>query len=287
MRNKFLVFIIFTLFGLNILAQTNVNFEFSNRYNCEIKSANINLKNKDKQIVLFNDTLSEFKKDFTIPAESANYIISVELEYKNAESKKRKRRRKGELDCNRIHSQEYPFELLGNEIDVFIDVSFSKRVYSDSLDGSIGVVRHYNSVHDIEIEYAKDIRSNESIREPFFILKNNSNDTLYGQHIKTLYWGWISYMIDDSTWTNNFFGNLDYNFSGGTLLIPGAATIATVGSFGWTEELPKKKYRYTLLYTTDVNSTGGGYRKQVERDNIAWFVKDFRFYKLVYEFEVK
>jgi len=62
MRNKFLVFIIFTLFGLNILAQTNVNFEFSNRYNCEIKSAKIYLKNKDKQIVLFNDTLSEFKK---------------------------------------------------------------------------------------------------------------------------------------------------------------------------------------------------------------------------------
>lgn len=94
-------------------------------------------------------------------------------------------------------------------------------------------------------------------------------------------------MTDDSTWTNNFFGNLDYNCSGGTLLIPGATTYATVGSFGWTKEIPKKKYRYTLYYTTDVNSTGDGYRKQVEEDNIAWFVKDFSFYKLVYEFEVK
>ncbi|MDD3724651.1 MAG: hypothetical protein PHV83_03880 [Bacteroidales bacterium] len=75
-------------------------------------------------------------------------------------------------------------------------------------------------------------------------------------------------------------------FTYGIILCLSLNSIAQVGSFGWRNELPKAHHKYTLLYTTDKNTSGGKLR-YLEKDNFVWWAETKRYYRLIYEFDVE
>jgi len=71
-----------------------------------------------------------------------------------------------------------------------------------------------NLIIIFEIQYLPKEKGDEYYKAPFFMLKNNSNDTIYGQYHPNYFWGSISFLVD-SIWTTDYFGRLDMNFGGG------------------------------------------------------------------------
>ena len=183
----------------------------------------------------------------------------------------------------------YPFSLVGNETDIEINVSFYKQSHSfdkkGRQNGRVEIIKYYEPNHNLEIQYLPKMKGDEYYKAPFFMLKNNSNDTIYGRYIKGYFWGSISFLVD-SVWSRDYFGQLDYNFSGGSPLFPDSVTVAWVGSFGWRNELPKNRYKYTLLYATD-KKISSGVRKYLEKDNFVWWADTKKYYRLIYEFDVE
>lgn len=273
MKLKILICCVLFSFSLNCIAQTELKF----KYECsssvleEIR-VSVFLKSSTDEIEFINDTVRKAENNLNISLKEGDYILFVEFENKTI----------------RKEILNYPFSLVGNETDIEINVRFWKQ--SSSLDkkkrdnGSIEIIKYYEPNHNIEIEYLPKMEGDEYYKAPFFMLKNNSTDTIYGRYIKNYFWGSISFLAD-SIWSRDYFGQLDYNFAGGSPLLPDSAGIAWVGSFGWRNELPKRCYKYTLLYTTDKNISSG-VRQYVEKDNFVWWADTKKYYRLIYEFKV-
>jgi len=271
MKLQTFIYSIFFSFSLSCIAQTKLNF----KYDCstsvlETSKASVFLNNSSNQIELFNDTVRDFKNSFNISVKDADCILSVEFENKTI----------GKETLN------YPFTLVGNETFVEINVGFYKNNFDKKKteNGRIEVVKNYESNHNIDIQYLPKMKGDEYYKAPFFMLKNNSIDTIYGQYFKGYFWGSISFLTD-SVWSRDYFGRLDMNFAGGSPLFPDSIAIAWVGSFGWRNDLPKNHYKYTLLYTTDEN-TNRGVRQYLEKDNFVWWADTKKYYRLLYEFDV-
>jgi hypothetical protein len=77
------------------------------------------------------------------------------------------------------------------------------------------------------------------------------------------------------------------NFEGSSPLFPDTVSLAWVGSFGWRNDVPKNRYKYTLLYTTDRNSVGGGVSQHLVKNDFIWWAITKMYYRLVYEFEIE
>lgn len=262
-------------FGLTGVAQSQTILNF--KYECsdfisDKTHASVYLKDTDDKIQLFSDAIRELEKSITIPSKEDNYILSVEFENKTIGKK----------------ILDYPFILTGNESDIEINVRLNESNRFDKskkVNGIIKIIKYYKADNNVEIKYLPKLKGDEYYKAPFFLLKNNSNDTIYGQYIKGYFWGSISLQLD-SVWSNDYFGRLDYNFAGGSPLFPDSVTIAQVGSFGWRNELPKAHYKYTLLYTTDKN-TGTGVKQHSEKDNFVWWADTKRYYRLIYKFDIE
>lgn len=272
MKSKILIYTILFLFSLNSLAQTELKFNYKQSDSVvEETQVSVFLKNSTDKIEVFNDTIRKFKNSLNIPSKKENYILLVEFE-------------------NKIIEKEvltYPFSLDGSETDIEINAIFS----SSSIDkkkrqsGSIEIRKYYEANQDIEIQYLPKMKGNEYYKEPFFMLKNNSNDTIYGQYLPGYFWGSISF-LEDSVWSRDYFGRLDTNFANSSPLFPDLIDIALVGSFGWRNELPKGRYKYTLQYTTDKNISKA-VKLHLEKDNFVWWADTKKYYRLIYEFDVK
>jgi len=272
MKLKVFIYCIILSLSLNGIAQTKVNFKYSYSISDSSTSqVSVCLKYSNNKVELINGTIRKFVDSLDIPTEIQDYVLSVELE-------------------NNITEKEilsYPFTLVGNETDIEINVSFYenywlKRKKSNICD--IEINKYYESNHGIGIQYLPDEKGGKDYRAPFFMLKNNSNDTLYGQYLN-YFWGSIS-LLADSVWSKDYVGMLDFNFVGGSPLLPDSTTIAQVGSFGWSNELPKNRYKYTLLYTTDKGASGE-VKQQSKNDNFVWYIYPRKYYRLIYEFDVE
>jgi hypothetical protein len=161
-----------------------------------------------------------------------------------------------------------------------------KKRQKESVSGHIVVTKYYKPAQNIEIQYIKMKDPDEYYKEPFFLLKNNSNDTIYGEYLPGYFWGAISYLREDSTWTNQFGGQIDYNFSSRPPLYPDSTTIASVASFGWRNNLPKMHYKYRVLYSIN-KFYGHGLSKYLEKQSFVWWADTKSFYRLSYEFDIK
>lgn len=257
-------------FSLSSIAQTNLNFT----YNCsvlETTQVSVYLNKME----LLNDTVRNFENSLNVSDKETDYILSVEFENKTI----------GKEVLN------YPFTFVGDETKIEIKVSFFKN---DSFDkkkrenGRIEIIKYYESNHSLEIQYLPEKKGCEDagcIRGPFFMLKNNSNDTIYGSYLNDFFWGTIS-ILADSVWSREITGMLDMSWSGGSPLLPYSTTTAWVGSWGWRNELPKNRYKYTLLCTTN-NNTSRGVRQYLEKDNFVWWAGIKKYYRLIYEFDVE
>lgn len=271
MNIKTLIFCLFFTLSFNSIAQIELNLSYENYLDkLEENRVCIILQSPTDEIEILNDTVVSFKDNLLIPLQEENYILLVSFE-------------------NRIIGNEeisYPFSVIGSETNIDIDLTVSTNNFDKNRrqSGSIEIIKYYKSKHNLEIHYLPKEKGDETFKPPFFMLKNNSNDTIYGQYCD-YFWGSISYLVD-STWSEEYFGGLDTNFGGGSPLYPDSVTAAWVGSFGWRSELPKNRYRYILLYSTDRN-TKRGQRKYLEKDNFIWWADTKEYYRLVYEFDVE
>ena len=266
MNLKIFICSILFSFGLSGIAQTKLNFKYYCLDFVETTRVSVYLKYSNNKIELLNDTVREFEKRLIIPTGKNDYILSVEFENKTI----------GKEALN------YPFTLLGTETDIKVNVILTRNVWLEKEAGVIEIIKYYDEANHLEIEYLSEVKGGGSFRGPFFMLKNNSNDTIYGKHLRGYFWGTLSFLFD-SVWSHEIFGQLDYDFVPRPPLFPDSTVIATVGSFGWQNELPKFWYRYTLLYyTTDKNT-----HKRLEKDNFIWRADTKKYYRLVYEFEVE
>jgi len=267
MKLKIFICCILFSFSLSTIAQTKLSFEYycsdavleTTQVSVFIESSN------NKMELLNNDTIREFEKSLNIPAEETNYTLFVEFE-------------------NTTIGKEtliYPFALDGNETNIEINVRFSNyNIYDKKKreNAQIDIVKYYESNLDIEIQYLPKMKG-EDIVGPFFRLKNNSNDTIYGKYFNH-FWGSISFLVD-SIWGREIIGTLDANVVIGSPLFPDSTAIATVGTWGWSDDLPKLHYKYTLLYTTRKNNLNQ------EKKNFVWRAGTKSYYRLVYEFDVE
>ena len=213
---------------MNLLGQNELQFSFE----CEesIKSpieTSVLLRFPDGRISkLYSDSKTKYdcndKEYFTSQGE---YILSINFSAEN-------------------YGQDsiiYDFELNGNEIKTTISVDFDFRerlikkgnIYEkgDSvLSGYIRINKYYNAPKTIEISIDKENIGNEYYKGPFFIIKNNSTDTIFGEHLPGYFWGTLSYLKNDSTYMTRT-GILDYEFVDSPPLYPDSTKIASVGSF--------------------------------------------------------
>lgn len=192
-------------------------------------------------------------------------------------------------------SIDYKFEISGKEIKVDISVSFyySGKYYKDGEywikkekvpQGHVSVFKYVASPKSIEISLNNVKESNEYYKGPFFNLKNNSNDTIYGVHLPGYFWGKL-FLIENDSIVFERIGTIDDMFENSPPLYPDSTKIAMVGSFGIYKQLPPFKYRYELLLSKKWESLGIGVF--LDKDDFVWWAGTKEFYKLTYDFEVK
>lgn len=226
------------LLGMNLYGQNDLFFSY--RSSEDIKwttNVIILLKSPDKEVFnLFTDTVKEYNYS------GDNYFLSkgkysLSIWY---------------VDENNVKdSIDYDFELYGNEMSTKISVSFDYMIerpkrgnnFSNSdkiLYCYIRVNKIYTPPVTIEIELDTTYKG-DAFKGPVFKIKNNSNDTLYGEHLPGYFWGSLSYLRNDSIVATES-GILDLNFVRSPPLYPDSTKFALVGSFGFSNKLSPSDY---------------------------------------------
>ena len=192
-------------------------------------------------------------------------------------------------------SIDYGFELNGDEIKTTISVDFDYKerlvkngdIYEkgdEVLNGYVRIIKYYNAPKTIEISIDKENIGTEYYKGPFFNIKNNSTDTIYGEHLPGYFWGTLSYLRNDSAFMTKI-GILDYNFADSPPIYPDSTKIATVGSFGLTKKLFPSDYRFEVMLTEKWQSTGIGIYEEYEK--FIWWAGTKEYYKLTYDFKTE
>lgn len=235
----------------------------------------INLKYPDGNIIrLYADTIREFmlEKKECMPA--GKYELQV---YFNSK----------EYDSDSIR---HSFNVKGNEISTQISVSFNlnKPLSMDKKkqnvpNGYIRIEKIYNAPSSVKIKYYPSLKSSDYYKDSFFLVKNESKDTIFGDFNPGYLWGTLYYKTKDSMIP--FGGTLDGNFAPAPPLYPDSVKIASVGSFGVFKKMPPAGYRYQLKYS--INNTGRGIPLHIKKDTFVWWIADKEHYQLIYDFEIK
>ena len=267
----------------NLYERNDINFSFE--LGDEIAStskARILLKTPKKEILnLFTDTISkyEFSKRHYFKSKG-KYTLSIYFESKTYGA----------------DSLNYDFKLNGMELNVSISISFDYRerlikqkdIYVEGnkvLNGYIRLNKYYDTPETIEIQFDADECGNEFYHGPFFTIKNNSLDTLYGEHLPGYFWGTLSFMRNDSI-LRTFIGILDYNFVDSPPLYPDSTKVATVGSFGIPRKLIPFEYRFEVMLSKEYQGMGNGIGIYKEQPNFDWWAGTKEYYKLKYDFKI-
>lgn len=269
------------LMGMTLYGQND--FKFSYECGNEIKrpfKTKILLKHPDNTTSnLLIDTVSKYNfSEMNYLKFKGKYTLSIWFE----------------TDDYGKDSLEYDFDLNGNEIisDISVSFDFSERLIKKGdifikgnkvLNGYIRVNKYYSAPKSIDILLGKENLGDEYYKGPFFEIKNNSSDTLYGEHLPGYFWGTLSYIRNDST-LYTCIGNIDYEFGDSPPLYPDSTKYATVGSFGLSRTLTPFEYRFEVLLAKKWQSQGIGVYK--ERQNIDWWAGTKEYYKLIYDFKV-
>lgn len=270
------------VFSINLHGQNGVQFSFECKGEIEqsfVSQILIKLPNgKIKR--LYKDTISNYevldKENFDI---KGKYSLSIFF----------KAEKYGQ------DSIEYDFELKGNEVKTTISIVFDVKrellknedIYEGGekkLNGYIRINKYYNAPKTINILFDRDNIDAEYSAGPLFEIKNNSTDTLYGEHLPGYFWGTLSYLRNDSLCFTRV-GILDYEFVDSPPLYPDAVKFASVGSFGLTKELIPFDYRFEVLLAKKWQSKGIGVFE--EHDKFIWWAGTKEFYKLTHDFKIE
>lgn len=267
---------------LNLHGQNELQFSFScsERIESHFVSRVLLILPDGKIKRLFNGSVSNYgvleKENYKAKGE---YILSIYFEAEKY----------GQDSIN------YDFELNGNEVKTSISINFDfkERLHKRGnifkkgekvLNGYVLINRYYKAPKTIEISYCEENIGSEFYKGPFFNIKNNSTDTLYGEHLPGYFWGTLSYLRNDSVFMTRI-GTLDYEFAYSSPLYPDSVKTATVGSFGLTKKLVPFDYRFEVMLAKEWQSTGIGIYK--EHKNIVWWGGVKEYYKLECNFKNK
>lgn len=274
MKPKIVTLFLLLFVSLKAFAQTPATFHF----NCAqvVKPTYIAayLKEGDNKIELLDGSAGEFIRGLILPTGVTNYTLSVEFNYKIEGS-----------GTSYKESIEYPFTLAGDETEVEITLRIDYNYSENKVEGKIEVLPCYPSQPGLKIEYAPLLNENPDYKGPFFMLTNNTKETIYGRYLPYYYWGTLRSQTK-SEWGPDYFGELDLDFAERSLLTPGSVAVATVGSFGYSNDLEKDHYRYKLLYSTE-DKTNSWEIKDSQNKNFTWKCKTAKYYRLVYVFKVE
>ena len=267
--------------GMTLYGQRRIDFSYKCENNIKrpFKSRILLKHPENKTSKLFSDTISEYNfssKNFL--KTKGKYTISIFFEAENYGK----------------DSIDYNFELNGHEINTMIYVSFDYSekyikkgdIYEKGekvLNGYIQLNKYYKAPKSIEIKLDKEEVGSEYYKGPFFKIKNNSNDTIYGAHLPGYFWGTLSYLKNDSIIATRI-GSICYEFVGSPPLYPDSTKMATVGSFGLTKKLAPFNYRFDVILAKKWKSEGIGIFD--ERKNFIWWGGTKEYYKLEYNFKV-
>ena len=275
-----ILFSLLIIRGVDLCADNNITFAYWNRDSITGKTkATILLKQpNDETIVLFDGTQKEYKfseeEYFKL---RGKYTVSILYEAENY----------GKDSCS------YDFSLSGEEFDTDVLISFEYlesdyegviNKKSKALNGYIRVYSYYRNPKSVKIELSKDVEICEFYKGPFFTITNNSTDTLYGEHLPGYFWGTLSYLKNDSIFRTRT-GRIDYNFEMTPPLYPDSMTLATVGSFGLTNNLAPFEYRYEVKMTNKRRSQVMELYK--EREAFVWWTEIMGYYRIKYDFKVE
>ncbi len=192
-------------------------------------------------------------------------------------------------------SISYDFKLNGNEIKTAISVDFDFKerllkkgnIYEKGekvLNGYVRINKYYIAPKTIEISFDKENMGTEYYKGPFFKIKNNSTDTIFGEHLPGYFWGTLSFLRNDSAYMTRT-GILDYEFVDSPPLYPDSTKIASVGSFGLTKKLIPFDYRFEVMLANVWQSTGIGIYE--EHENFIWWAGTKEYYKLRHDFKIE
>lgn len=178
---------------------------------------------------------------------------------------------------------DYQFELNGAEEETHISLNVDVKEERD-LHGYVMINKYYKAPESVDISLDHKTKGTKFYKGPFFKIKNNTRDTLYGVHLPGYFWGSLLFIRNDST-LHSRTGVLDYEFIASPPLYPDSTKTATVGSFGIANQLIPFEYRYEVLLSQKWQSLGIGVYE--EQETLTWWAGTKEYYRLSYDFEVK
>jgi len=152
----------------------------------------------------------------------------------------------------------------------------------DVAKGYISIHKYYESFEGVEVQLS-DLEPHDYYRGPYFTISNKSDKTIYGEFLPGYFWGRLYSINEDLDKTNKLDFIIDFNFTRKEPLLPDSTRIATVGSFGVSNQLESGPYRFELFYTIDGRNRS--FRKYENRENIEWWNSSADFYTISYDFE--
>jgi len=279
---KYIISSLLLLMGMALYGQNDLHFS----YECKDKTISpiktkIILKSPNKAIFnLFVDTVSSFvfsEKNYF--KSKGNYTLSIFYV----------------TDNHGKDSIDYDFAISGNEIytDISIGFDYSERLIKNGdiyikgekvINGDIRLNKYYNAPKSIDIALDNENLGDEYYKGPFFKIKNNLKDTLYGVYLPGYFWGKLSWMRNDSI-LKTIIGTIDLQFVDSPPLYPDSIKYATVGSFGLVNNLRPFEYRFEVMLTDDNwQSHGIGVYKELKQT--VWWAGTKNYYKIKYDFKI-
>ena len=225
-----------------------------------------------KTTVLLDDTVRQMKKDFSLE-QLGEYKLTAIFTNK----------------LSGIDSLEKVFTLTREEYKVKTIIHFQREPQKeyvfdckDSIySGRFTIIKYSKPSSQVKIKYLRYCNGeNGEFPGPHFLVKNESQDTLYGEWLPGFFWGTLSKWVDGK-YVGNIGGVIDLNWNEEPPLYPNSDKLAWVGSFG--KKISPGKYRFNLYYSTE--ETENSLELTSETDTFRWWSTVQNWHLLTCEFE--
>ena len=260
--------------GFTVAAQCNMQIDYSvEDIQSTAHGALRMLSPEGKTTVLLDDTVRQMKKDFSLE-QLGEYRLTAIFTNK----------------LSGIDSLEKVFTLTGEEYKVKTIIHFQREPQKeyvfdckDSIySGRFTIIKYSNPSPLVKIKYLRYCTGeNGEIQGPLFVVKNESQDTIYGEYLPGFLWGTLS-MCCDGEYVGARGGVIDLNCYPVPPLYPNSEKMAWVGSFGI--KITPGKYRFNLYYSTEDKSKGTS-ELTSETDSFRWWSNVQNWHLLTCEFE--
>ena len=269
-----LLFIILIAFAVSAAAQCNMQIDYSVEDIQSTVHGTLRMLLPDgNTVVLIDDTTRQIKKDYNLN-QLGEYRITAIFS----------------SNTSGRDSLERTFILTNEEYKIETILHFQKLPKNwyvwDSKDsitsGQFMIIKYSNPSPLVKIKYLRYCTGeNGEIQGPLFVVKNESQDTIYGEYLPGFLWGTLS-MWCDGEYVGAKGGVIDLDCDPVPPLYPNAEKMAWVGSFG--RKITPGKYRFNLYYSTEDKSKGTS-ELTSETDSFRWLSDVQNWHLLTCEFE--